>query len=100
MFELEKKAAGVEKVTLKGYRVNCERLIAYVGDVSMDSLIKEEIEKYFVSLRQKGVALRTIQSYTSAVVIFLNWANEAGYCNIHTKAFKAPETQKQTYTEL
>ena len=99
LFELEKKAAGVAEVTLKGYRVNCERLIAYTGDISMDSLTKEEIEKYFVSLRQKEVAPRTIQSYTSAVVIFLNWANEAGYCHIHAKAFKAPETQKQTYTD-
>lgn len=31
LFELERKAAGVTDVTLKGYRVNCERLIAYVG---------------------------------------------------------------------
>lgn len=99
LFELEKKAQGVADVTLKGYRVNCERLIAYVGDMSMDSLTKENVERYFVSLRQKKIAPRTIQSYTSAVVIFLNWANEAGYCNIHTKAFKASETQKQTYTD-
>lgn len=45
LFELEKKAVGVAEVTLKGYRVNCERLIAYTGDISMDSLTKEEIEK-------------------------------------------------------
>ena len=93
-------ARGVKDKTLQTYK-NHFRSIAKRMDVTvpMNRLNSQDLENMILSMREEGLSASSINSYTRTLKVFFSWCNEEGHTSLNIKLYKAPETDKEVYTD-
>lgn len=99
-FLTAKKVAGASEKTLLTYGQHFSAINKHLSpDVPIDKLDKADLDAMISSMRDKGLAANSIQSYTRTLKSFLSWCNEAGITQLNMARYKAEETIKETYSD-
>ena len=100
-FMLSKQASGITDKALKSYRQQFQCLGKYMDGFNgaVEDFTEKDLAAAIERMKKRGLAERTIKSYIGVVKTFFGWCNEDGINTIFVKAYKAPETIKQTYTD-
>ena len=99
-FLTAKRAIGVSDKTIQTYQ-NHLRSIGHDLDLKMpiEDLRKRDLDEMIDSMRRRGLAPQSIQSYTRSFKAFLSWCNMEEYTEVNLPVYKAPEAVKEPYTD-
>lgn len=80
LYLADKKIEGFSPYILKGYKLQHELLIRYLGDIEMDEITLIDLKEYLV---KAGGHLKpaSLGARIRALRAFLRWATDEGYCD-------------------
>lgn len=91
LYLADKKLEGFSLNTLKGYRIQHELLLRYLGDIEMDEITLVDLKEYLV---EAGGHLKpaSLGGRIRALRAFFRWATDEGYCDVNpARKLKEPK---------
>ena len=100
-FVIATKAKGTGDKTIKTYREQYHSFKKYVDSYNgaVEDFTEKDLAAAIGKMRDRGLADRSIKSYTGVMKTFFSWCRENGINAISIKAYRAAETVKNTYTD-
>ncbi len=99
-FLIDKKAEGISDKTIASYR-NHFKCVSKWLDTQMPIAELEEshLKTMIAQMRETSLAPNSIAAYVRTLKSFFSWCDANEKAHITLKAYKAPETVKETYTD-
>lgn len=99
-FLIDKKAEGLSEKTITTYRNHFNCVGKWLDtDMPIAELEESHLKKMVADMRETALTPNSIASYIRSLKAFLSWCNANEKTSVQLKAYKAPETVKETYTD-
>lgn len=99
-FLVDKKAEGLSEKTIKTYNNHFNSLRQWLDiEMPIAELQNHHLKQMVAEMRETSLTPNSIASYIRSFKSFLSWCNENEKSSATLKAYKAPETIKETYTD-
>lgn len=99
-FLISRKTKGLAEKTLQSYQSQFQAVARHL-DVKMDIALlqKADLDTMIIRMRDAGLSVNSINSYTRTLKSFFSWCNEQGITRLNIPLYKAEETVKETYSD-
>lgn len=101
-FLVEQQIRGNSERTVVFYRSCLSKAALFLGsDSSLADLSLPQLREYYLSLRQRGLSLVTLQSYIRALRAFLSWCYQEDYLPVNlSDKFRLPKAKRKEIDTL
>lgn len=99
-FILDKKASGLSASTIRSYSNHFYCIGKWLDtETPIAELTDLQLKRMVVEMRESTLSPSSIASYIRTLKAFLSWCNINDKTQVNIKAYHAPETVKETYTD-
>lgn len=99
-FLVDKKAEGLSGKTLTTYNNHFTCISKWLDtQMPIAELEDKHLKQMVANMRETNLTPNSIASYVRTLKSFLSWCNANDKTQVQLKAYKAPETVKETYTD-